>query len=119
MDAAQGKTALPHLQGASELGFCGRQPPLNLIPLLLRRRHSFLALCRARLQLPLPLLAQRRQRSFVLLMNCCQGGRQLAQLQGALPLPPSHLLHLLLPLSQLALRCSQLMLRLRQPPAAL
>jgi hypothetical protein len=52
-------------------------------------------------------------------MNCCQGGRQLAQLQGALPLPPSHLLHLLLPLSQLALRCSQLMLRLRQPPAAL
>jgi hypothetical protein len=48
MDAAQGKTALPHLQGASELGFCGRQPPLNLIPLLLRRRHSFLALCRAR-----------------------------------------------------------------------
>lgn len=116
---SQQQAAPSHLQGAAELGFRGRQPPLHLVPLGLRRRRRRSRVCRRGRQLALVLLAQGRQRRVVLLVHSSQGGGQLAQLLRSFLLPPRCLLRLLLPVRQLGLCGSELLLQLLLPPAAL
>lgn len=115
-NSTSSSTNIPCLQRAAELGFRGRQAPLQLVALLLRRRRCCCAArCRCRCLL-LVLLARALKGGAVLLVHSSQGGRQLAQLLRGLALPRRHLAQLLLPLLQLASHSSQLRLQLLLPP---